>query len=218
MLSATEARVLALAFLVGLVAAGAASRPALGGRGPGRRALERSADVPATAEALWLACVAAVYLYPAAVGVGLPGAYAPFPVPGGVGTAVIQEVGFALGFVGVALLPWSFRALGRFSTFRIELREDHGLVATGPYARIRHPLYTANMLVAFGGVIAFLSPWLLVPAVVLGVVALRRARTEERMFLDSPRLGPAYQEYVRATGRFLPRWPSGSANPTERPP
>lgn len=215
MLGDTEARLLALAFLVGLLAAGVASRPALGPRGSGGTSLERRADVRRSAEALWLASVAAAYLYPAAVVLGLPGAYAPFPLPGGVATSVAQAAGFALAYVGVVLIPWSFRALGRFSTFRIELRDDHGVVTTGPYARIRHPLYTANLLVAFGGVVGFLSPWLLVPAVLLGVLAVLRARTEERMFLESPRLGRAYAAYVRTSGRFLPRRAGSSPPPSK---
>ena len=53
----------------------------------------------------------------------------------------------AVYWLGGGLLgSQSVRALGRFMVVEIEVRSDHQLVTHGPYARIRHPMYTALLL------------------------------------------------------------------------
>jgi protein-S-isoprenylcysteine O-methyltransferase Ste14 len=200
-----EVRVVALVFFAGLVLAGAASLPVLRGMRPTATAPEQGAPVSRASEALWLAAVAVVYLYPLGVAVDVPTAYGPLDLLAGPLVSILQAFGFALAFVGLVLVPWSVRALGRYTTFRIEVREDQPIVDQGPYARIRHPLYSANLFVGLGLLLAFLSAWLVVPAIVIVVLAVRRASAEEEMFLRSPRLGARYAEYVARTGRFLPR-------------
>ena len=43
-----------------------------------------------------------------------------------------------------------YRALGRHFTFELSLRKDHKLVTDGPYAIVRHPSYTALIMVTAG--------------------------------------------------------------------
>ncbi len=83
-----------------------------------------------------------------------------------------------------------------------ELRKPHRLVTTGPYARVRHPLYTAmlGVGVAFAPVTA---NWVFVLFGVLCIVGtLVRVPREERMMLDE--FGSEYAAYMQRTGRFLP--------------
>lgn len=80
-----------------------------------------------------------------------------------------------------------------------------GLVRDGPYARIRHPLYTAYLVTLAGGLLA--APHWINLAVLL-FVAYRlngTAAREEAHFLRSP-FAAAYVVYMRRTGRFVP-WP-----------
>ncbi len=204
-----EVRVAALVFVAGLAAAGITSFPGVRGGRPTATPLEHEASVSKSSEALWLAAVAVVYLFPLGVAIDVPTAYVTIDALAGPIVSILQAVGFALAFVGLVLVPWSVRALGRYTTFRIEVREEQPIVEEGPYARIRHPLYSANLFVGLGLLLAFLSVWLVVPAIVIVVLAVRRSTAEEEMFLRSPRLGARYAAYVARTGRFLPRLRAG---------
>ncbi len=87
----------------------------------------------------------------------------------------------------------------------IAVSEDHELVARGPYARIRHPAYTAVMLMAYGSASFLLHIGLFAVAVVTTALAVWRAIQEETLLASSPPTAEAYREYMTRTGRFLPR-------------
>ena len=53
--------------------------------------------------------------------------------------------GFVLGFCTLVFWTWTQAMLGKEWSPQLQLRKDHHLVITGPYARIRHPIYTATM-------------------------------------------------------------------------
>ncbi len=76
-------------------------------------------------------------------------------------------------------------------------------MTTGPYARIRHPLYSS----LFGIGVAFAlvtANWLFVLLAVLVIVGLiARVPREEKMMLDE--FGDSYRDYMLRTGRFFPR-------------
>lgn len=78
------------------------------------------------------------------------------------------------------------------------------LVASGPYARIRHPFYAAFGLVLLAAALSVPHP-LTVVALAWGLAALTwTAASEERAWLGSP-LADAYRAYLSRTGRFIPR-------------
>ena len=68
----------------------------------------------------------------------------------------------ALGAIIFAFALWVFRRshkeLGRNWSITLEIRERHALVCTGPYAVIRHPMYTSFMLMGLGQAF-LLSNW-----------------------------------------------------------
>jgi len=113
-----------------------------------------------------------------------------------------HAVGLLL-FNGAALfIVWSHVALGRFWSAELETLPEHRVIRTGPYALVRHPLYSSYLVLAVGFFFAT-ADWLvgaLMLAYSLSVAA--RARTEEEMLID--RLGPAYSDYCEKTPRFLP--------------
>ncbi|KAH7927990.1 hypothetical protein BV22DRAFT_1103312 [Leucogyrophana mollusca] len=53
---------------------------------------------------------------------------------------------------------WCYRTLGRHFTFELSLRKEHRLVTDGPYSVVRHPSYTAIVLVVVGLTLVHLSP------------------------------------------------------------
>ncbi len=121
------------------------------------------------------------------------------------GSTDIQVLGPILWLLGMGLVAWATRTLGRFMTVSIQVTEEPTLVQDGPYAWIRHPVYTGNVAAAFGLGLLYLSPPVLGIALVLAVLASYRGRIEDA-FLRSPQaFGARYDAYAKGTGRFLPR-------------
>ncbi len=121
------------------------------------------------------------------------------------GSWILQIVGVFLSAGGGLLYSRSARALGRQMTPAIQEREGHQLVEAGPYRFVRHPIYTAIVMIAAGQSLLFLSLPVALLAALLLVLAVYRARLEEALLGSSAPLGAAYAAYVARTGRFLPR-------------
>jgi protein-S-isoprenylcysteine O-methyltransferase Ste14 len=115
----------------------------------------------------------------------------------------LRWMGFALGLASLGFWTWTQMALGSEWSPQLQLRDEHHLVITGPYARIRHPLYTA--MTGYGIALALVSAnWVFVIFAVLatiGVVA--RIPREEQMMIDQ--FGAEYEAYMQRTGTLLPR-------------
>jgi protein-S-isoprenylcysteine O-methyltransferase Ste14 len=115
--------------------------------------------------------------------------------------------GAGLGVLPILLGAWvgvaALRLHGRKLTPLPEPNPALGLLRSGVYAVIRHPMYTGLLLNAFGLAILLQKPFGVAMAVALTVFFNLKAREEERRLL---RCYPEYAEYQRTTGRFLPRW------------
>jgi len=112
------------------------------------------------------------------------------------------------GLVGIAGLGfgvawWARIHLGRDWSWVVTRKEDHRLVETGPYAWVRHPIYTGLIIAAAAtAVVEAKAPAPL--GLVLFVAGLwMKARLEER-FLGAELGEAAYGDYVRRTGMLLP--------------
>lgn len=126
-------------------------------------------------------------------------AFADLPLP-----AWLRLAGFGLGLLGIALFWWVHATLGRNFSPRLDLRADHVLVTSGPYAYVRHPMYTVSLalIVAYG---LLSGNWmlLLVPGLFMSLLVAIRLPDEEAMMLQ--RFGPQWQAWAARTGRLLPR-------------
>jgi protein-S-isoprenylcysteine O-methyltransferase len=104
---------------------------------------------------------------------------------------------------GIALRWYAIVHLGRFFTVNVAIAEDHRLIDTGPYRRMRHPSYTGSIIALLGIAIAMCNLVslliLLVPTV---IVFLYRMQLEERALIAA--LGERYRSYMRRTARLLP--------------
>lgn len=103
--------------------------------------------------------------------------------------------------VAVALMLWARITFGRRSFDATADPAAGGLVTSGPYRFMRHPIYTAVLLFAFAGALAHasLSATGLALLVLLG--ALTRMLIEERLLLARY---PDYAAYAERTKRMLP--------------
>ncbi|MBI4321034.1 MAG: isoprenylcysteine carboxylmethyltransferase family protein [Chloroflexi bacterium] len=100
--------------------------------------------------------------------------------------------------VGVGFSVLSLIALGR--CFGV-MPEARGLVTSGPYSLVRHPLYVGETISALGLVMATASfPYVGVFFVYCGL-QYWRALNEEKALQE---VFPEYEEYCRHTARFLP--------------
>jgi protein-S-isoprenylcysteine O-methyltransferase Ste14 len=83
------------------------------------------------------------------------------------------------------------------------IQKDHRLVTGGPYAYLRHPLYT-GLIVALAGTALVAGQYgALLGWVLLTSMFRMKARREEHLLEDE--FGPVYSEYRLRTGRLLPR-------------
>lgn len=112
-------------------------------------------------------------------------------------------LGALVGATGVILLWMTHRDLGREFSQTLELKEDHRLVTTGLYSRIRHPMYTAIFLVAIAQLL-LIGNVVVAPAFLIGFTILYLARIghEEQMMLEH--FGKAYHDYCLRTHRLFP--------------
>ena len=95
------------------------------------------------------------------------------------------------------------QAVGRNWSITLEIRAKHELIGDGPYAFVRHPMYTSFLLMALGQAF-LLSNWVVGLAGLIGFAAffLLRVRKEENMMLEN--FGPAYRSYMQRTKRIVP--------------
>ena len=102
----------------------------------------------------------------------------------------------------LALVGWAFAAM-RAANFSVlpEPVAGNRLVARGPYARVRHPMYAAVLLGGLGACLLHGSAldWALLA--LLGVVLAVKARREERLL---GALHPAYADYAARTSALVP--------------
>jgi protein-S-isoprenylcysteine O-methyltransferase Ste14 len=96
-----------------------------------------------------------------------------------------------------------FSSLGRNITDTVAIRKEHTLVTHGPYRWIRHPLYSFGFLL-FVGFTLLTANWFigLTGVCALTLLALRTPIEEAKLI---EQFGDAYREYMKRTGRFLPR-------------
>jgi protein-S-isoprenylcysteine O-methyltransferase Ste14 len=122
-----------------------------------------------------------------------------FPLP-----SWLRWAGFVMGLITVAFWIWVQAVLDIQWSAQLQLSRGHRLITTGPYARIRHPLYAAM----FGWCIALsllTANWIFVAICALSILGLLwRVPKEEQMMIES--FHDDYKDYMKRTGRFFPEF------------
>jgi protein-S-isoprenylcysteine O-methyltransferase Ste14 len=118
-------------------------------------------------------------------------------------TVALVWVGVLLSVVGVAFSLWAILALGRHYDLVLEVHEDHELVRRGPYALVRHPVYS-GLALHFAGLCLATGNWLLIAGTLLVSFPAfyLRARAEERLLRE--RFGAEYEKYARHVPMLVP--------------
>jgi len=114
-------------------------------------------------------------------------------------TMIVDWAGLLMVTAGLALAVWARTHLGRNWSGTVTVKEDHELVRSGPYAIVRHPIYT-GLLLAMLGTAIILGEWRGLSALCfLSAAFLLKLRREERFMAESfPETYPGYRARVPA--------------------
>jgi protein-S-isoprenylcysteine O-methyltransferase Ste14 len=112
-------------------------------------------------------------------------------------------VGVTMILLGSLLRRYCWRTLGEYFTGDVRARADQPVIRTGPYSLVRHPSYTAGMMM-FIGVGLALGNWVSFALVTISAILLYsyRVSVEEKVLLAT--IGEPYGTYMKERKRFIP--------------
>ncbi len=116
----------------------------------------------------------------------------------------LRWTGVVIVLLGFALLQWSQVTLSNSWSDTPRMMKGQTLITSGPYHSIRHPIYTAFILI-LGSTLFISSNWL-IGLCWAGMTILEtasRIRFEESLMVEY--FGDQYREYMKQTGRLFPR-------------
>jgi protein-S-isoprenylcysteine O-methyltransferase Ste14 len=115
----------------------------------------------------------------------------------------VTLVGIGVIVLGAVLRWWSIFTLGRYFTFEVAVRSTQAVVQSGPYRLVRHPSYTAILIMLLGLGLVLLNWASIVVLLADGLIGLGyRVSVEEHALVEA--LGQPYVDYMRHTKRFIP--------------
>jgi protein-S-isoprenylcysteine O-methyltransferase Ste14 len=118
---------------------------------------------------------------------------------------VLALLAVTLAFGSAMLGLLAVRELGKQWSLTARVLESHELVQSGPFAQVRHPIYSALLGLLFATGIALSTAWLTgLGAAIYLVGTYSRAIREERLL--RAHFGAAYDDYARRVPRLFPRF------------
>jgi protein-S-isoprenylcysteine O-methyltransferase Ste14 len=115
----------------------------------------------------------------------------------------VFALGIAMIVLGSLLRRYCWRTLGQYFTGNVRARADQPVIRAGPYRLVRHPSYTAGMMMNIGIGLA-LGSWLSFALLTVATIATYayRVMVEERALLDT--IGEPYRIYMKESKRYIP--------------
>ncbi|HYL68752.1 MAG TPA: isoprenylcysteine carboxylmethyltransferase family protein, partial [Candidatus Limnocylindria bacterium] len=115
----------------------------------------------------------------------------------------VTDSGVALTMAGVGLAIWARHHIGRYWSARVSIVSEHKLIHTGPYGRIRHPIYT-GILMALAGTALVVGEYRALLGLGIAWFGFAMKARKEEQFLAA-RFGREFEEHRRRTGFLLPK-------------
>lgn len=115
----------------------------------------------------------------------------------------VRWLGVGIGILCAFGIYWLFISIGSGITPVSATRKEHQLSTNGLYRWIRHPLYTigSSFIVSFG---MMADNWFIILMGALAFIGMAvRTPKEEANLIE--KFGDEYREYMKRTGRFLPK-------------
>jgi protein-S-isoprenylcysteine O-methyltransferase len=110
--------------------------------------------------------------------------------------------GVALTVAGVAFAIWARFYLGSNWSGSVTVKADHTLVRSGPYAVVRHPIYTGILFGALGSSIAYARIRGFLGVLMLVITLRVKSRLEEQFMQEQ--FGAQYTGYKRDIKALVP--------------
>jgi protein-S-isoprenylcysteine O-methyltransferase Ste14 len=118
-------------------------------------------------------------------------------------TLPLLIIGAIVFVAGLALFAWSYASMSRESfSVMPEPREGSVLAQSGPYAHIRHPMYTAVLLCGIGAALVYMQPLKWMAMLMLFAVLWIKLKREENYLLQKH---PGYKQYQLRTKALVPQ-------------
>jgi protein-S-isoprenylcysteine O-methyltransferase Ste14 len=118
-------------------------------------------------------------------------------------TQLLAYIGFASALAGMGIAIWARMSLGQYWSDKIVLKVDHQLVRSGPYARMRHPIYS-GVLVGVAGSALVVDEWRGVLALLLLLANYTvKAKREDAILAEA--FAQDFEVHKKSTGFLLPR-------------
>ena len=117
-------------------------------------------------------------------------------------TPVTFAIGALPTIAGLLFAVWARYTIGRNWSASVTVKQDHALITTGPYAWVRHPIYTGLLTALIGSAIALGLVRAFVAVVIAWAAISYKLRVEERVMLEQ--FGETYRAYCARVPRLIP--------------
>ena len=111
-------------------------------------------------------------------------------------------LGIGFGVAGLVLMAWAAITFRRHKTTIMPHRGSDALVTTGPFRRIRNPIYVADVLLLLAAAELTKGLWIVLLVPVFVVLVTWLAIVPEERHLEA-RFGDTYREYKARTRRWI---------------
>ncbi len=111
-------------------------------------------------------------------------------------------MGAAVTTAGLAFAVWARAYLGSNWSRSVTIKQDHQLIVSGPYAFVRHPIYTGILTGFLGTAIALAQVRGVIVLVMIGLVLWAKLRMEERWMRSQ--FGATYETYSNRVAALVP--------------
>ncbi|MEN6436804.1 MAG: isoprenylcysteine carboxylmethyltransferase family protein [Anaerolineaceae bacterium] len=116
-----------------------------------------------------------------------------------VGVAIAAEAGVLLGYLLIVRVFLE----NRYTSRVVEVADEQKVISSGPYAVVRHPMYSGTVLFYLLSPLALGSYWAMIPAALIIPVLVLRIKDEELLL---HRELPGYSQYTQKVRyRLIPR-------------
>jgi protein-S-isoprenylcysteine O-methyltransferase Ste14 len=116
----------------------------------------------------------------------------------------LRVSGLVLATSTVPAVHWILRSLGANVSETVLTKDQHQLVTRGPYAWVRHPLYT-NGVALFLGLALMQASWFGLLTTIVALWGIRAAVIPREETALEARFGAQFRAYRSRTGRLVPR-------------
>lgn len=117
-------------------------------------------------------------------------------------TPAFALTGAFLAVAGLLFCFWARYTLGRNWSSNVTIKQNHELILRGPYAFVRHPIYTGLLAAMLGTAIVYGYTRCFLGVLIIAVAFWLKSQTEEKFMVQQ--FGEQYADYRQRTRALVP--------------